>query len=218
MAFDALLWDRDLRWADFGAASDAAGVPAALDALTASTSETDAEMAYWRLDNVVVLQGSVYEAAVEILPSIVRVLVVGPEVARRWCLELLLQIAVGWTDPVEAARTSRDLAEEARAALRPLVSTLLAFTNHADRHVRETSFELVARSDRAGSASSAGHRDSGMVAVSGGVSAETAAGHGVDAVFDRSELIGGEAAEVGTLADVAADEAVAVLVGGALPG
>lgn len=145
MVFDALLWDRDLRWNDFGSAGDAADVPAALDALVAATSDDEAEAAYWRLDNVVVLQGSVYEAAVAVLPAIVRTLVAGPEIARRWCLELLLQIAGGWTDPAEAERTSRDLAEEARDALRPLVSIVLAFTNDPNRHVRETSFELAAR-------------------------------------------------------------------------
>ncbi len=143
--FDALLWDRDLQWPNFGSARSAATVPDAVDALANATSEAEAEAAYWRLDNVVVLQGSVYEAAIAVLDSIVRLLVAGPEVARRWCLELLLQIAAGWTEPAEAERTARDLAGEAQQTLRALVPVLLAFTSNPNRHIRELSFEIVAR-------------------------------------------------------------------------
>ena len=46
---------------------------------------------------------------------------------------------------------------------------------------------------------------------------EAASGDGVDAVFDEAEVFGGVDAEVGAFTDVAADEPVAVLVGGALP-
>ena len=47
---------------------------------------------------------------------------------------------------------------------------------------------------------------------------EAAAGHGVDAELNAAQVGGGVGAEVRALADVAADEAVAVLVGGSLPG
>jgi len=46
---------------------------------------------------------------------------------------------------------------------------------------------------------------------------QAAAGHGVDSVFDGSQVVGGVGGEVGALADVVADEAVAVFVGRALP-
>jgi len=47
---------------------------------------------------------------------------------------------------------------------------------------------------------------------------EAAPGHGVDAVLDGSQVSGAVLGQVGPLADVAAQEPVAVLVGRALPG
>jgi hypothetical protein len=66
--------------------------------------------------------------------------------------------------------------------------------------------------------SSIGHRDGGSVDVVGGGPSEAASGDGVDAVFDVLELAGCVGVEVGGFADVAADEGIAVFVGGALPG
>src|SRR3546814_15706936 len=66
-------------------------------------------------------------------------------------------------------------------------------------------------------ASSRGHRDCVIVDLPGGGPAENTPGHGVDAVFDGAQVGVAEAGQLGALADVAADEAVAVLVRGALP-
>src|SRR3546814_9077090 len=66
-------------------------------------------------------------------------------------------------------------------------------------------------------ASSRGHRDCVIVDLPGGGPAENTPGHGVDALFDGAQVGVAEAGQLGALADVAADDDVAILVRGALP-
>jgi hypothetical protein len=66
-------------------------------------------------------------------------------------------------------------------------------------------------------ASSTGHSDSRIVDVGGSGPVEASSGHGVDAMLDSAEVVGGVDGEVGRLADVTADEPIPVLVGRSLP-
>jgi hypothetical protein len=142
---DVLLWDHDLPWSQIGSAHGAAHVPQAIADLATATSEEAAESAYWRLDNSVVLQGSVFEAGAAVVPAIARALVAGTAHCQRWSLDLLLQIAGGWTEPSEFERTGQDFAEEARATMRPLLPVLLGYAAAPTRDVRETALELCRR-------------------------------------------------------------------------
>src|SRR3546814_9078251 len=81
-------------------------------------------------------------------------------------------------------------------------------------HSGANTYELVYARNMA---SSRGHRDCVIVDLPGGGPAENTPGHGVDAVFDGAQVGVAEAGQIGALADVAADEAVAVLVRGAMP-
>lgn len=88
-------------WQKLRSANQSDDVPRALVDLTTSQTREEAERAYWRLDNVVVRQGSLFPAAVPtttvLLESIQRCV---PEV-RATIMELLVQIALGETDPTE---------------------------------------------------------------------------------------------------------------------
>ena len=70
-------------------------VPAAIERLTASATEDDATAAYWELDNRVVVQGQLFEAAEAVAHELVGRLCVGSVstagVSR--ALDLLVEIA-----------------------------------------------------------------------------------------------------------------------------
>ncbi len=88
-------------WHKLRSANRSSDVPQALIDLTNSQTREEAERVYWRLDNVVVRQGSLFPAAIPtttvLLESIQRCV---PEV-RATIMELLVQIVSGETDPTE---------------------------------------------------------------------------------------------------------------------
>lgn len=88
-------------WQGLRSAGISSDVPQALIDLTTSQTREEAESAYWKLDNVVVRQGSLFPAAIPatavLLEAIQRCV---PEV-RVTILELLVQIVSGETDPDE---------------------------------------------------------------------------------------------------------------------
>ncbi|MGI8647785.1 MAG: hypothetical protein ACR2JX_06130 [Mycobacteriales bacterium] len=88
-------------WQRLRSAGISSDVPQALIDLTTSQTREEAESAYWKLDNAVVRQGSLFPSAVPttvvLLEAIQRCV---PEV-RVKILELLVQIVSGETDPDE---------------------------------------------------------------------------------------------------------------------
>lgn len=141
-----LLWDKSLAWSSFATATGlASDVPEALTALWRATSDSEAQVAYWRLDNVVVVQGSVYEAARHVIDACVRIAVLGGTLQRRWGMELLLQIAGGWTDPGELERLDADVASECRQRLRRSLEAIYGLLADEDANVRELAAEVIAQ-------------------------------------------------------------------------
>lgn len=94
----------------------ATGVPDALLALAAATDPDDIRRAYWRLDNHVVVQGSLHEAAYPLLPYLLELLAADRHRPSRVALyDLLVEIAAG--RPATAGGEA-DLGEACRALVR----------------------------------------------------------------------------------------------------
>ncbi len=91
-------------WNDIKVASGSAErVPEALMGLLSPDEETR-DRSYWRLDNEVVLQSDLYEAAYYIIPILVRML--GDKVAGRARIyDLLYEIGNGYAPPTTLCRT-----------------------------------------------------------------------------------------------------------------
>jgi hypothetical protein len=111
-------WDR-LQEAD----GDARTVPDALLALAGATDPDEIRRAYWRLDNHIVVQGSVYEAAYHVLPYLFELLADRDRPSRIALYDLLVEIAAG--QPANASATvvtgngsQLDLGEACRARIR----------------------------------------------------------------------------------------------------
>lgn len=102
----ATIWDTldDVPWGTLRQAHGTAErVPDALRALAAAGPD-DAEDAYWRLDNVVVLQGSVYEAAYFAIPYAQAIVASDADpAARAAAYDLLVEIARGTSADPDAA-------------------------------------------------------------------------------------------------------------------
>lgn len=77
-------------------------VPAAIIALQTAQSKSEAENAYWRIDNVVIVQGTVYASAVVATRCLIESLLNATTIARQFILELLVQISSANTDANES--------------------------------------------------------------------------------------------------------------------
>jgi hypothetical protein len=110
-----ILVDAELERPDWNKIRDAGGmatkVPEALRAMLASESSEQVEGAYWKLDNVIAVQGQLFEAAAFVVPVLVAALLKSdrPIFVRVWLLELLFQIVNGEPHLEEEARGLGDL-------------------------------------------------------------------------------------------------------------
>lgn len=100
-------------------------VPEYLEGLIESSTEDDAEGYYWGLENEVVVQGQLFDAAVPVVSVILAAL--GDELsrpARLWLLELLFQIVNGESHADEVEHGVADLGERCRTVAREGLWTL----------------------------------------------------------------------------------------------
>ncbi|WP_236239993.1 hypothetical protein [Streptomyces sp. CC228A] len=107
-------------WASFPILGDRPeAVPESLRRLISAVTEDEAMDAYWGLENVVVVQGQLYGAALPTVPVLLAALLDDLSAdARDLVLELLFQIVAGEADEEEAARGNVDLGDRCRAAAR----------------------------------------------------------------------------------------------------
>ena len=123
----------------------AEGVPGAIRDLLNATSAEDAERAYWRLDNRVVVQGQLFEAA----PWVVGPLLVGltrprPAFVREQVANLLVEIACGGpheSEPVDADGVALDA--RCQAELRRGLSLFYALVDDPVPMVRLGALDLL---------------------------------------------------------------------------
>ncbi|MDP9023785.1 MAG: hypothetical protein M3N13_00230 [Candidatus Eremiobacteraeota bacterium] len=95
----------------------AADIPAALIDLCHATTDAEADKAYWRIDNVVVVQGRLFEAAAATATCILTCLPGTVGIARTRLLELLVQLGNGEPDPSELALGNVTLSDVVRREL-----------------------------------------------------------------------------------------------------
>jgi hypothetical protein len=105
------MWEIDrYDWRNLRAQGTADRVPEAIMQLVRAKTQEEAEGAYWKIDNTVVVQGALHESAV---PT-ARCLVIGLQqctaAARPRILELLVQLAGGEPSREELARGNDSLA------------------------------------------------------------------------------------------------------------
>jgi hypothetical protein len=105
-----------------GVATD---VPLALKRLLAADSSNEADAAYWQLENVVVVQGQLYESAAAVVSVVLAALLEPrPSYVEISLIELLFQIVAGEADSSERAHGNADLGDHCRRLAREGLWTL----------------------------------------------------------------------------------------------
>jgi hypothetical protein len=119
-----LLIESELSKTDWSHVTEAGGpataVPLALRELFAARSPTEVEHAYWKLENHVVVQGQLFEAAIYVIPVLLAALATPerPRFVRIGILELLFQIVHGVTHEDEKKRGLADIDVRCKTAAR----------------------------------------------------------------------------------------------------
>lgn len=93
------LMDDDVWNGDGRGAERAQTMLDAIRDLPLATVTEDAQALYWQIDNVAVIQGSLFPAGPKILPGLVGGLFLSTQVSRPFLLEAIYQVAAGWPDP-----------------------------------------------------------------------------------------------------------------------
>lgn len=126
-------------------------VPAAIDRLLSATTEADAAAAYWELDNRVVVQGQLFEAAEAVARELVARICSSdaslPGLSR--ALDLLVEFAYGDADASEVAAGNPDLGARCRDEIRKGMHCLRSSADSGDDRAQAAIRDLT---DRLGSA------------------------------------------------------------------
>ena len=138
------MWELERHdWSRLRAAGSAERVPQALAALRDASSAEEAERAYWRIDNTVVVQGALYEAALPAVVCLLEVLQRSTPVARPFVLELLVQIGSGEPAPVEREQGNADLSARCRRELSRGVALFVHLLEHGSDGERIHGVDLL---------------------------------------------------------------------------
>jgi hypothetical protein len=102
------------------ATGPATGVPLSLRELFSALSPDEVTRAYWKLENHVVVQGQLFEAAIHVVPVLLAALATPerPRFVRIGILELLFQIVNGVTHEDERNRGLGDIDARCKMAAR----------------------------------------------------------------------------------------------------
>src|SRR5688572_616100 len=104
------MWVKDKYiWANLRSSESASRIPDAILQLQTATTKDDADRAYWKIDNEVIVQGALYEAALPTATCLLSALLNCTDVARPKLLELLFQLGNGEPHPSEIALGNSDL-------------------------------------------------------------------------------------------------------------
>jgi hypothetical protein len=119
-------------------------VPQSVARLLLAESEEDAAAAYWELDNRVVVQGQLFEAARWIVAPLVSALQVrlAPP-SRRRVVDLLVEIALGVPDQSECEAGNEELGEACRQEIKQGLWCFYGLLDDDDARVRIGAIDVL---------------------------------------------------------------------------
>jgi hypothetical protein len=131
-----MIWEIErYDWSKLRPEGSASQVPHALRELQLAATESEALAAYWKIDNTIVVQGQVYQAALAAVPCLLGVLLRCTDAARRHVLELLVQIGSGEAAACEIELDEADLVQRCLQEIArglPIYADILEHTVDAD--------------------------------------------------------------------------------------
>jgi hypothetical protein len=141
-------WD----WSRFRQATGNAGhVPGAIRALLDSGTPDDVDIPYWKLENHIVVQGQLYQAALPAVSVLIAALTwtERPSWVRVGVLDLLFQLVNGTAHESEVTANGIDLAESCKQAARQGLWVLYRELLDGERDAaKDVLFEIERNHDR----------------------------------------------------------------------
>jgi hypothetical protein len=138
---------RRIPWGELRAAHgrDANAVPDALRQLAEAVTEDALRRAYWRLDNEVVVQGALFQAAEFVVFPLLQLLHQGSPRRQRYVLDLLIEITgrAAGVHHEEVERGNDTLLARVRDKAREGVSRAYWLLNSEDHEVRSAAGEFL---------------------------------------------------------------------------
>ncbi|QTD50169.1 hypothetical protein [Sulfidibacter corallicola] len=132
-------------WAELREASGIAdNIPSAILELLKSSRPDEAENAYWKIENHVVVQGQLFESAEYVVPVLLTSLL---QKQQKWVkisiLELLFQIVSGEPHEEEISKGNRDLGERCREKAREGLWILYQEMMFGERYAAKDVLEVI---------------------------------------------------------------------------
>ena len=114
-------------WTQLRARKDSSILPAAIwHVLHAQSEDTSTDEVYWTIENNALFNRELYEATEPVTTVITHEIHVGnyTTIGLRYGLDLLVEIACGWSAPSEKERGNADLADRCREKIRAIMPDL----------------------------------------------------------------------------------------------
>ena len=118
-------------------------VPNSLRKLTDATTTEEIYEAYWNLDNRIVVQGSLFEAAEYVIPILLNMLQNASDPIKASILELLIQMADGWNDKTEVSLGNTWLKDRCHREVQRGIAIFVFHLNSESADIREHCVELI---------------------------------------------------------------------------
>lgn len=122
---------------------DASKVPSALISLADSSTREDGLAAYWQLDNSIVIQGNLFQAAEFVIPFVIALTIDAAAHVRELALELLIQLAAGEPHPSEVDACNGALGDRCRRAVRAGLASYYQLLDSTNDELRDRALELI---------------------------------------------------------------------------
>jgi hypothetical protein len=145
---DAVIYGLDelkrIEWSKLRTANGfAEEVPSSLSGLLASTDMESALEAYWRLDNEIVVQRTLYEVAEFVVPILLSKVQSASDLAKERILDLLVQLAAGTTSRSEEALGNFNIEIRCRSQMRYGIAIFYHLLEHQSSSIRNISLEIL---------------------------------------------------------------------------
>jgi hypothetical protein len=131
-------------WSELRTATGFANdVPDSLRKLMNAKTPEEIYEVYWNLDNHVVVQGSLFEAAEYVIPILLNMLQLADDPIKASILELLVQMADGWDDKTEVSLGNTWLKDRCKREVQRGIAMFVFHLNSESADIREFCVELI---------------------------------------------------------------------------
>ena len=127
---------------------NAINVPLYFPRMIFAISETQGLEAYWQLDNYVVVQSQLFEAAEYLVPFLLSGLVIGTPFGKHMCLDLIAEIAGGFPDTTEINSGNAAIEFRCGDEIRKGLPLFYSFLESEDFRIRECAITILAWVER----------------------------------------------------------------------